>query len=88
MKPDRAAAPALHVRPMRVGTGSADEEGRLVLADGRLVAVLVRLEDAAHSGLVGSWYLEAGFGACADARPPVFDTLDAARAWVRRRLAP
>ena len=87
MKPDRAPAPSLRVRPTRVATRSANEEGRLVLVDGRLVAVLVRLQDAAHGGLVGSWYLEAGFGACADPRPPVFDTLDAARAWVRRRLA-
>ena len=79
--------PAFLVRPMRVATRGADGDGRLMLADGELVAVLVRLDDPAHGGLVGAWFLEAGFGACATARPPVFDTLEAARAWVERRLA-
>jgi hypothetical protein len=31
--------------PIPVMTGSQDHEGRLVLADGQLVAVLVRLAD-------------------------------------------
>lgn len=71
-------------------TGSGDEDGRLVLADGRLVAVLVRLGDLAHAehaGLLGAWFLEAGFGPCAHATPPVFCDLDAAQTWIRRQLA-
>lgn len=78
----------LHMQSMPVYTGSGDEEGRLVLVDGRLVAVLVRLADkAAHGVMVGAWFLEAGFGPCASvAAPPVFDTLDAAQAWVKRQL--
>lgn len=79
--------PRLLLRPVAVHTGCADEEGRLVLADGRLVAVLVRLEDEAHAGLAGAWHLEAGFGPCAVAVPPAFSGLDAARVWVTRRLA-
>ena len=47
-------APRVLVRPVRVATGSGDEDGRLVLADGMLVAVLVRLEDPAHGELVGA----------------------------------
>lgn len=31
---------------------------------------LVRLEDRAHEGLVGAWFLEAGFGPCAATTPP------------------
>ena len=79
---------SLLVQPMRVATGSADEDGRLVLANGRLVAVLVRLADEIHAGRVGSWYLEAGFGPCAAEVPsPTFGSLDAAKAWVERQLA-
>jgi hypothetical protein len=32
-------------QPMRVETGSSEVDGRLVLVDGKLVAVLVRLSD-------------------------------------------
>ena len=78
--------PDLILQPMPVHTGSGDEEGRLVLAGGRLVAVLVRLADQAHAEMVGTWFLEAGFGPCARAAAPVFDSLDAAQACVRRQL--
>lgn len=48
---------------------------------------LVRLEDRAHEGLVGAWFLEAGFGPCAATTPPpVFQNLDAAQDWVRIQL--
>jgi len=57
-----------------------------VLAEGRLVAVLVRLADQAHQGLVGAWFLEAGFGPCAATTPPMFQNLDAAKDWVRTQL--
>lgn len=80
--------PAPLFRTTRVATGCADEDGRLVLAGGWLMAVPVRLQDVAHGGPVGSWYLKAGFGPCSDTRSPVLDTLDAARAWIERRIAP
>lgn len=79
-------APALIVHPTRVATSSADEDGCLVHADGRLVAVLVRLADPMHGGLAGSWFLEAGFGPCGARHAPVFDSLDAAREWVGQQV--
>jgi hypothetical protein len=43
--------------------GQRGPEGRLVLVDGKLAAVLVRLSDQAHDLLLrGAWYFEAGFG--------------------------
>jgi len=73
----------LLLQPIQVHTGSSDEDGRLVLVEGRLVAVLVCLTDQAHDGLVGAWFLEAGFGPCAATTPPVFQSLDAAQDWIR-----
>ncbi len=77
----------LILEPVPVNTGSRDEKGRLVLVDGRLVGVLVRLADRAHAEQTGAWFLEAGFGPCACAQFPVFDSLEVARDWVRRQLA-
>jgi len=76
----------LILEPVPVNTGSRDDDGRLVLVDGRLVAVLVRLADRAHAEHTGAWFLEAGFGPCACAQWPVFDSLEVARDWVRRQL--
>lgn len=73
------------LRPVRVGTGSADEEGRLVLHGGKLVAVLVRLSDE-HGDLAGRWFLEHGFGRLDDPWHPTFDGLDPACAWIARHL--
>ncbi len=73
------------MRAIPVHTGAADEEGRLVVANGRLVAVLVRLADQVHTNLVGCWFLEAGFGPCAGTAP-VFDSLEGARSWIANRL--
>jgi len=70
-----------------VMTGSDDREGRLVLSDGQLVAVLVRLADAMHGKERGGWFLEAGFGPCQSPVPPVFGNLDEAQVWVRQQLA-
>ena len=77
---------ALRLQPVRVATGSDDEEGILVQADGRLVAVLVRLSGEEHGDLRGAWFLEAGFGRCDAANPPVFPSLDAAQDWIERRV--
>ena len=64
-------------RPIEILTDGADHEGRLVLADGVLVAVLVLLADPVYELPVrGSWYLEIGFGAALDMRHDVFVTLD------------
>jgi hypothetical protein len=64
-----------------------DTEGRLVLANGQLAAVLARLDGGHHSHEhSGKWNLEAGFGKCADNHAPVFDTPEEAGEWVRRKL--
>jgi hypothetical protein len=55
--------PQITFQVIEVLTASEDREGRLVLVDGRLAALLVRLADTAHDPLLrGAWYLEAGFG--------------------------
>jgi hypothetical protein len=51
-------------QPIDVATASPDSEGRLVLLNGALAAVLVRLEDDTHGADVqGLWFVEAAFGA-------------------------
>jgi len=78
--------PGLLLQPVPVHTGSGDEDAQLVLADGRLVAVLVRLADPMHGSLVGRWFLEAGFGPCAAGMGSVFDSLDSAQLWILRHV--
>jgi hypothetical protein len=74
--------------PMRVLIDGHDTYGNLILSDGQLAAVVVRLDgehhDTEHKGL---WNLEAGFGKCAATRSaPLFQTLEEAGAWVRNTL--
>lgn len=76
----------LTIQPVRVATGSADEEGCLVFADSRLVAVLVQLSDQ-HGDAEGDWFLEAGFGRLARPEHPTFADLGAAQDWIGGRLA-
>lgn len=71
--------------PVLVGTGTADEDGRLVFYGGKLVAVLVRLSDE-HGSMAGRWFLERGFGRLDAPCPPAFDGLDPACTWIARRL--
>jgi hypothetical protein len=67
-------------------TGHADHQGQLVVADGQLVAVLVRLDDEVHAGDRGRWFLEAGFGPCQSSSQPAFSDLESAAAWITERL--
>ena len=74
-------------QPIEVLTASEDREGRLVLVDGKLAAVLVRLSDQAHDPLLrGAWYLEAGFGLL-DGRHGLFASLEEAVASIKRDLS-
>lgn len=75
------------LQPIAVDTGSADREGRLVMANGMLVAVLVRLDTPGHES-AHSWFMEAGLGRLQGLRPPAFDTLEAATRWLRQQLRP
>jgi hypothetical protein len=82
------AWPVLSCRHTRVDAGGACRQGWLVLADGNVIAALVRL-DAAQNGehdCSGAWHLEAGFGPCASARADPFPTIADALDWVRERL--
>lgn len=85
----RQSLPVLVCRPILVDTASPDEKGCLVLADGRLVSVLVYIASIGaeqdKEGLCG-WQMEAGFGRCAVAVLPLFDTFGDALGWVRERF--
>ncbi len=72
------------LQPVRVANGH-DEEGVLVFAGDRLLAVLVQLSDE-HEDLAGRWYLEVGFGRLDGPEHPTFTDLDAAQTWVSGRL--
>ncbi|MFC0410095.1 hypothetical protein [Roseomonas elaeocarpi] len=73
------------LRPVRVDTGSSDEEGRLVFVADRLVAVLVQLSDQ-HGEMAGHWFLEHGFGGVGGPKRPTFASLQAAEHWICHRL--
>lgn len=77
----------LKLQPIAVDTGSPDRDGVLLLANGLLVAVLVRLDALEHEH-PGYWFLEAGFGRLQGLRAPTFLTLDEASRWLRRHLKP
>jgi hypothetical protein len=74
-------------QPMRVLIDGHDSDGHLILSDGQLAAVIVRLDgqshDPEHKGL---WHLEAGFGKCNIQHAPLFKTPDEAGAWVEQTL--
>ena len=75
----------LTLQPTWVATGS-DEEGMLVYADDRLVAVLVHLSEE-NEVAPGDWYLETGFGSRLDGpNHPTFPDLEAAQDWIAQRV--
>ena len=74
---------ALELQPERLANGM-DEDGLLVRADGRLVAILVRLGET-HDTLAGAWFLEIGFHPGLVGHP-LFADLDAAQAWIAGRV--
>jgi hypothetical protein len=75
-------------QPMRVLIDGHDSEGRLILADHQLAAVIVRLDGQSHNPQhKGLWHLEAGFGKCnVRVEPPLFQTPEEAGAWVEQTL--
>ena len=77
---------SLHLQPVRIATGSRDEESELVFADDHLVAVLVRLSED-HEDEADLWFLEAGFGRVDHPHPPKFADLEEAQAWIADRLS-
>jgi hypothetical protein len=73
----------LEFRPIRVATGSDDQEGLLAFANGQLVAVLVRLSEL-HDKMAGSWFLEACFGI--RDKDGISSDLESAQEWLLARL--
>jgi len=61
-----------------------DREGRLVLQDGRLVAILCRLSDG-HGETAGHWFMECGFGSMGG-REEHFADLASAERWFENEL--
>jgi hypothetical protein len=76
----------LGFQPVTVDTNASDEEGCLVFANNRLVAVLVRLS-AEHGRKAGRWYLEHGFGKLDRLAHPIFADLDEAQDWVEQQFS-
>jgi hypothetical protein len=78
---------AISFHPMRVLIDGKDTEGKLVLVDGQLAAVIARLDGTTHrSKHKGQWHLEAGLGKCAVRTTHLFKTPEEAGAWVERTL--
>lgn len=75
------------LQPIAVDTASPDREGMLVIANGLLVAVLVRLDAPEHE-TPGFWFLEATLGRLHGVRAPLFATPEIATQWLRRQLRP
>lgn len=73
------------LQPVAVDTDSLDREGRLILANGMLVGILVRLDMPDHDQ-VGAWFLEVALGRLRGVKAPLFDTLDDATKWSRLQL--
>ncbi len=76
----------LGLQAVTVETNALDEEGCLVFADNRLVAVLVRLSHE-HGKKAGRWYLEHGFGKLDGPAHPIFTDLNEARDWLAQRFS-
>jgi hypothetical protein len=84
---DMSVAIKLTFQPIQVDTGSADEDGQLVLANGKLVAILVRLSDEHEQAeFRGAWFVEASFGSWTGCAGKMFSTLEDAEAWIVQRL--
>jgi hypothetical protein len=77
---------ALRMQDVRIDTGSPDEEGCLVFAHDRLIAVLVQLSSQ-HDRLAGHWFIEAAFGKLNHYPAPVFPDREQAQRWLEERLA-
>jgi hypothetical protein len=61
-----------------------DRNGRLVLMDGSLIAVLAKLSDV-HADLTVHWFLETGYGALRN-KQPTFPDLQAAIVWIEAEV--
>lgn len=76
---------AVDLQPITVRTGCDDRVGCLVMVEGELAAILVRLDDKMHEADAGKWFLEAVFGPLRGKE--AFDSLDDARDWISGQVA-
>jgi hypothetical protein len=72
--------PAITFHPVAVA-GSAEPGSFLAFSDTRLVAVVICRSGAQCSA--ATWFVEAGFGPCAEAANWFFDSALEAQDWVR-----
>lgn len=79
--------PSFTYQPVQLAEGTPDREGLLVFWGADLLAVLVRLSPEIHDGQGGLWFLEAGFGSCADKTPPLFRTPVDAEPWFDEQIS-
>ena len=79
--------PTFSYQPVQLAEGTPDREGLLVFWGAELLAVLVRLSPETHEGQGGLWFLEAGFGSCADKSPPLFRNPEDAEPWFSRQIS-
>lgn len=82
---------ALETTPIEVLTDGGSRAGLLVLAEGKLAAVLIKIgsEETGTTDSPGGWFMEAGFGPCGSIvarQPDVFASEAQALAWVGERL--
>lgn len=81
----------LETRALSVLTDGGSRDGLLVLAEGKLAAVLIQIgaDETGVPGSQGGWYLEAGFGPCGilmTLPPDVFSQEREALDWVEKRV--
>ena len=69
---------------LKVRTGSADENGLLMMLDGKLIAILVELSDEIHGEQRGRWALENTYGLFDIRAPETFASAEQAWDWVIR----
>lgn len=67
--------------PVELASRHQVDEARLVLRDGRLIAVISKLEES-HGELSGRWFVEACFDGIIDCPRETFDDLAAIEQWV------
>lgn len=75
------------LQPVRVRTGTEDRDGRLILLEGELTAVVVLLADKVHGDQRGLWSLEADFRTYL-ARAPLFRSPHDAVIWLQATHKP
>lgn len=78
----------VRLEPVRVMTGSADEDGRLMFVDEQLCALFVRLDAELHQDVRDgpTWSVETAYGLPGIERhAPLFNDPEAAAEWIVTR---